>query len=894
MEKHIDSSLYLKVALALLMLALPALGQSSGTPLIDRDLFFGDPEISGAQISPDGRFIAFVKPYQGTRNVWVKGVAEPFSAAKLITNDTKRPIPAFFWTRDAKFILFVQDQGGNENYNVYAVNPAEAKGVGPEVPTSRNLTEAKGVRAVIYGLPKTDKDLIYVGLNDRDQAWHDLYAVKISTGERKLLRKNTERLTGWVFDQKDQLRLATRAADNGDTEVLRVDADGFKKVYSCSVFENCGPVQFHKDNQRVYMVSDRGATVERIGLILFNPATGAEELVESDPQKRVDLATASFSDKTGELIATIYQDERTRVYWKSREWQADYEYLEKQFPGREIGIGSMTTDENLMIVSVSSDIEPGESYLFDRKTRKLALQYRIREKLVRENLAKMEAVSYPSSDGLEIPAFLTLPKGLPAKGLPVIIFPHGGPWARDGWGYDSYAQFLANRGYAVLQPNFRGSTGYGKKFLNAGNLEWGQKMQDDLTWGAKYLIGRGIADPKRVGIMGGSYGGYATLAGLAFTPDTYACGVSIVGPSNLLTLLDSIPPYWEAARKIFHERMGDPNTPEGKARLQRQSPLNSAAKIKSPLLVIQGANDPRVKQAESDQIVVALRDRGFAVEYLVAPDEGHGFARPVNNLASFALTEKFLAKHLGGRYQEEMKPEQAARLKEITVDVKTVALKKAPTVAATPLKPVADLKPGVTKYSGKIEVAGQSIPFTAKTEIGEDGGKWVITEAVQLPQGEMTDKMTYEKSSLVPVKRQLNQGPVTIDVTYEGSKARGSMAMNGQSRPFEVDLGGTVFADGAGSAELLATLPLAEGFTTVYRNFDLNTQKPSVKELKVVAVEKVTVPAGTFDAFKIEVADAEGGGRTTYWIAKDGRRSLKSSAVMPQFNGAVMTIERVE
>ena len=327
MEKHIDSSLYLKVALALLMLALPALGQSSGTPLIDRDLFFGDPEISGAQISPDGRFIAFVKPYQGTRNVWVKGVTEPFSAAKLITNDTKRPIPAFFWTRDAKFILFVQDQGGNENYNVYAVNPAEAKGVGPEVPTSRNLTEAKGVRAVIYGLPKTDKDLIYVGLNDRDQAWHDLYAVKISTGERKLLRKNTERLTGWVFDQKDQLRLATRAADNGDTEVLRVDADGFKKVYSCSVFENCGPVQFHKDNQRVYMVSDRGATVERIGLILFNPATGAEELVESDPQKRVDLATASFSDKTGELIATIYQDERTRVYWKSREWQADYEYL---------------------------------------------------------------------------------------------------------------------------------------------------------------------------------------------------------------------------------------------------------------------------------------------------------------------------------------------------------------------------------------------------------------------------------------------------------------------------------------------------------------------------------------------------------------------------------------
>ena len=885
---------WLQVLLALLIIGVPVFGQSGAVPLIDRDLFFGDPEISGAQISPDGKFIAFVRPFQGTRNVWVKKVDEPFTAAKLITNDTKRPIPGFFWSRDGRFVLFVQDQGGNENYNVYAVNPADAKGTGPEVPAARNLTEAKSVRAIIYGIPRTNPDLIYVGLNDRDQAWHDLYQVKISTGERKLLRQNTERLTGWVFDQKDQLRLATRAADNGDTEVLRVDADGFKKVYSCTVFESCGPLQFHKDNQRVYMVSDRGTAVERIGLILFNPATGAEELVESDPLKRVDIASASFSDKTGELIATIYQDERTRVYWKNKDWQADYEFIEKKFPGREVSVGSMTNDENLMVVSISSDVEPGENYLFDRKTRQLTLQYRIREKLERGQLAKMEAVSYPSSDGLEIPAFLTLPKGVPAKGLPVIIFPHGGPWARDGWGYDGYAQFLANRGYAVLQPNFRGSTGYGKKFLNGGNLEWGQKMQDDLTWGAKYLIGRAIADPKRVGIMGGSYGGYATLAGLAFTPDVYACGVSIVGPSNLLTLLDSIPPYWEAARKVFHERMGDPNTPEGKARLERQSPLNSASKIKSPLLVIQGANDPRVKQAESDQIVVALRDRGFAVEYLVAPDEGHGFARPVNNLASFALTEKFLAKHLGGRYQEEMKPEHAARLKEITVDVKTVVLKKAPTVAAAPLKPVAGLTPGVTKYAGKIEVAGQSIPFTAKTEIGEDGGKWVITEAVQLPQGEMTDKTTYEKSTLLPVKRQVNQGPVTIDVSYEGNKVKGSMAMNGQSRPFEVDLGGGVFADGAGSAELLATLPLAEGFTTVFRNFDLNSQKPAVKELKVVGIEKVTIPAGTFEAFKVEVADADGGGRTTYWIAKDGRRSLKSSAVMPQFNGAVMTIERVE
>jgi dipeptidyl aminopeptidase/acylaminoacyl peptidase len=260
------------------------------------------------------------------------------------------------------------------------------------------------------------------------------------------------------------------------------------------------------------------------------------------------------------------------------------------------------------------------------------------------------------------------------KNLPVIVFPHGGPWGRDGWGYNSYAQFLANRGYAVLSPNFRSSTGYGKKFLNAGNNQWGEKMQDDLTWGVKYLISEGIADPSKIGIMGGSYGGYATLAGVAFTPDVYACGVSIVGPSNLITLLNSIPPYWEAGRKIFHVRMGDPTTPEGKAQLERQSPLNSANKIKAALLVVQGANDPRVNKAESDQIVIALRDRGFPVEYIVAPDEGHGFARPINNMAMLASSEKFLAKHLGGRYQESMKPEVAKRLNEITIDVSTVKL----------------------------------------------------------------------------------------------------------------------------------------------------------------------------------------------------------------------------
>ncbi len=663
---------------SLLVIAAAAWAEPQGPPpLIDRQLFFGDPEIAGAQISPDGKFIAFVKPLDGTRNVWVKRTQEPFTAAHPVTAETKRPIAGYFWSRDGKFILFAKDQGGDENFNVYAVDPAASPAPGQRVPAARNLTEAKKVRAMIYAVPKTDPNTIYVGLNDRDPAWHDLYKVKLSTGERTLLRKNTERLTGWVFDRKGQLRLATRSAENGDTEVLRVDADGFKKVYSCNVFETCYPSRFHKDGQHVYMVTNKG-DVDLTRLVLFDPAAGSEDLVEADPLSRVDFEYPQFSERTDELIATNYLDDKTRIYWKDKAFAADYALLQKRLPGKEIFFGSGTDDERFFLVSAVSDTEPGESYLFDRTSKKLTLQYRIFDKLPRPHLAEMKAIRYKSSDGLEIPAYLTLPRGVPAKNLPLVVLPHGGPWGRDAWGYDPWPQFLANRGYAVLQPNFRASTGYGKKFLNAGNHEWGQKMQDDLTWGVKYLVAEGTADPRRVGILGASYGGYATLAGVSFTPDVYAAGVSIVGPSNLITLLNSIPPYWESIRKIFTERMGDPSTPEGRAQLERQSPLNSAGKIKAPLLVVQGANDPRVNKAESDQIVVALRERGFPVEYLVAPDEGHGFARPVNNMAMFASAERFLAKYLGGRAQESMTPEVATRLQEITVDVKTVTVPKRP------------------------------------------------------------------------------------------------------------------------------------------------------------------------------------------------------------------------
>ncbi|HKO99842.1 MAG TPA: alpha/beta fold hydrolase [Pyrinomonadaceae bacterium] len=876
-------------------LANIALGQVVQTPLIDRELFFGDPEISNSQLSPDGKFIAFVKPYKGTRNIWVKRTEDPFQSAKPITADSKRPIPSYFWSIDGKYILFVQDQAGDENYNVYAVNPADSPAAGQDVPASRNLTEAKGIRAAIYAVPRSEPDVMYVGINDRDKAWHDLYRVKISTGERTLLRQNTERITGWVFDLKDQLKLATRAAENGDTEVLRVDDKGFTKVYSCSVFETCGPIKYHKDGQRVYFQTNKGSGIDLIRLVLFNPTTSKEELVEADPMNRVDFGNASFSEVTDELIATAYNDDRLRIYWKDKAFEADQKLVEKKLPGKEVAFTNSTKDERFWLVTAYSDTEPGERYLFDRQSKKLTLQYIAREKLPRNALAPMKAVRYKSSDGLEIPAYLTLPKGVAAKNLPVVIVPHGGPWGRDSWGYNSFAQFLANRGYGVLMPNFRASTGYGKKFLDAGNKEWGQKMQDDVTWGAKYLISEGIADPKRVGIMGGSYGGYATLAGVTFTPDLYAAGVSIVGPSNLITLLESIPPYWEPIRKIFYERMGDPNTPEGKAQLLRQSPLTHADKIKTPLLVIQGANDPRVTKRESDQIVIALRDRGFPVEYMVAPDEGHGFARPVNNMAMFATAEKFLAKHLGGRFQETTTPEVATRLREITVDVKTVSLPKAMgAVASSDPKPASDLRAGISNHKASIALGSQSMPLTMKTEIKEQAGSWVITETAQLPQGEMSDVSTVDKGTLQLTHRTINQGPVVVDLDFKGNKAKGTMTMNGQTTPIDVDLGGALFADGGGAFDVMAALPLAPGYAVSFRNFDVQKQKPTMKQLKVVGAESVTIPSGTFDTYKVEVVSAENeADKTTIWIAKDTRKVVKISAVLTALNGAILTSELV-
>ncbi|MEM9905955.1 MAG: alpha/beta fold hydrolase [Cyanobacteria bacterium P01_D01_bin.44] len=658
--------------------------QTALPPLINRDLFFADPEITGAQLSPDGQFLAFQKPLEGVMNVWVKGIDEPMEAARPVTADAESPIMIYLWSADGRYILYGQDKDGNENFHIYAVDPHS---LGETAPETRDLTPIDGITAELYAAPKQTPNQIIIGLNDRDPQFHDVYRLDLTTGERTLILQNDENIASWLTDLDGNVRVGYRQTVEGGNEILAVEADELTPVYTCRVEETCVPIRFHPDGQQVYLISNQNADL--IQLELFNFDSQQSQLVEVDPENQVDFGGAVFSEATNELMATYYAGNRLRIYPHDDRLAADLAFLQRQFPDVSMSLDSLTQDDRFALISIQSDVNPGAVYFFDRTAQTLEKLYDLRPELPSNALATMQPISYTARDGLEIPAYLTLPQGVEPVNLPIIVMPHGGPWARDVWGYNPFAQFLANRGYAVLQPNFRGSTGYGKAFLNAGNNEWGTgAMQHDITDGVQYLIDQGIADPERVGIFGGSYGGYATLAGLAFTPDVYAAGASVVGPSNLITLLNSIPPYWAPLKSTFALRLGDPNNPHDRTRLEAQSPLFSADQIQAPLMVVQGANDPRVKQAESDQIVVALRDLGQPVEYLVAPDEGHGFRKEINALAMTAALERFFAEHLGGRYQAEISPEVQAQLEMLTVDINTVAVNASSEPAIADIDPI--------------------------------------------------------------------------------------------------------------------------------------------------------------------------------------------------------------
>jgi dipeptidyl aminopeptidase/acylaminoacyl peptidase len=868
-------------------------------PVIDRKTFFGDPQYRSAQISPNGEYVSFMKEYKGKMNVWVKGVDEPFDAAEPVTADTTRPVPYYFWSQDSRRILYVQDKGGNENFHVYAVNVTSDEETDLGVPPATDLTPYEDVQARIYDVPEGTPGEIIVGINDRKAQYHDVYRVDLETGERELVYKNESGVASWHTDLEGTLRLASRQTDDGGTEILRVMEDTLKTVYSCSFEESCGVVRFHKDNERVYMSTNKGeADLQR--LVLFNPKTQETELVEEDPEGEVDFGGAQFSDATDELVATYYRGDRKRVYPKDEEFAADYQFLKENLDG-EISIQSGTEDESTWVVSASSDVDPGSVYLFEREDQELTRLYRSRPDLPSEHLATMKAIEYEARDGLTIPAYLTLPKGVEAKNLPVIVFPHGGPWARDTWGYDSFAQFFANRGYAVLQPNFRGSTGYGQEFLNAGNNEWGTgAMQHDLTDGVQYLIDQGIADPDRVGITGISYGGYATLAGLTFTPDVYAAGASYVGPSNLLTLLESIPPYWKPIKKMLTMRMGNPEDPEEKKRLKKQSPFFHAETIDDPLLVIQGANDPRVKKQESDQIVVAARENDVPVQYLVAPEEGHGFRKENNRLAVAAKMEMFFGQHLGGRYQTSVSDPVQTRLDTLTVDPASVTLPEdSEKMAASAEKALAaidgsTLKPATLNYDVTMKMRGRSIDLSstrtvAKVTSGEQP-MWAFVDRTETPRATVVDSLLTDGSTLRPMEHHLS-GPMTLKTTYTDTSATGTLKMRGRSTSIDKTFKQPVLAGGTNVHLALAAMPLEKGFTTTLRSFNEQRQKVQTLTFEVTGTETVKAPSGSHDTFVVKMKSADGNTTGTMHLTKKAPHHIVKATIEQSSPRGTQTFE---
>ena len=612
--------------------------EATTVPLIPREVLFGNPSRVSPRLSPDGERLAFLAPKDGVLNVWVGPVGAPIDGGGFepVTDDRKRGIRLFFWAEDNEHIVYIQDEGGDENWRVHAVDPATRE--------DRDLTPFEGVQAQILDKNRHFPDSLLVALNRENPELHDAYRLTLSTGDLDLVAKNPGNVVGWVADRDFEVRAAVTATPYGGSELLLREGEGWKTLVAWDKEDalSSGPVGFAEDAGKMYLLDSRGANAAR--LVLMDLAGGETEVLVEDP--RYDVSGVVVHPETHAVQAAAVQRARTEWIVLDDAVREDFGALENLGRGDFSVTSRDRADEN-WLVAVNSDDGGASYYAYDRRAKRGEHLFDARPDLADYSLAKMEPVSFTSRDGLEVEGYLTLPPGAEPENLPMVLNVHGGPWARDGWGYDPEAQWFANRGYACLQVNFRGSTGYGKDFLNAGNREWGGKMHDDLVDAVGWAVERGIADPERVAIYGGSYGGYAALAGVTFTPDLFRCAVDIVGPSNIITLIESVPPYWKPLIATFTERVGDPETEADF--LKSRSPLFFVHRIKAPLLIAQGANDPRVKQAESEQIVAAMKERGVDHEYLLFEDEGHGFARPENRLKFYAAAEEFLAKHLGGR-----------------------------------------------------------------------------------------------------------------------------------------------------------------------------------------------------------------------------------------------------
>lgn len=607
-------------------------------PLIPLGHFFDNPERALARLSPDGRRISWLAPRDGVLNAWVRDVEG--GEAIPVTDDRDRGVRSYLWSRDSRRILYMQDTGGDENDHLLSI---DASGEG----RARDLTPFPGVRAGLIAAPRATPRQVLVSMNLRDRSLFDAYRLTLATGRLELVGRNPGNILGWQADREGRLRAAYAQTPAGDYELLVRDdeADELRVVAEYANEDGGHPYAFTPDGTRLWVGSARGSDLLR--LVELDPSDGSEREIDRDDE--VDLSGPMISDLTGELLGAVYLRDRVVMHAFDERLARDWEAVRALHPG-DPRITGQDAAETRWIVTFDDDRDPGATFLYDRGAGKAELLYRSRPWLDPATLAPMTPVAITSRDGLALHCYLTLPLDAEPRDLPAVLVVHGGPWARDAWGYDPQAQMLANRGYAVLQVNYRGSTGFGKGFMHAAEREFAGRMHDDLIDGVEWLVGEGIADGARVGIYGGSYGGYAALVGASFTPDVFAAAVSMVGPSSLVTLVRSFPPYWRPLlASTWFRYVGDPDDPEQLADLEARSPLNRVDAITAPLLVIQGANDPRVTKAESDQIVAALRARSVEVEYLVKDDEGHGFVKPENRMEAYGAIERFFAKHLGGR-----------------------------------------------------------------------------------------------------------------------------------------------------------------------------------------------------------------------------------------------------
>jgi dipeptidyl aminopeptidase/acylaminoacyl peptidase len=594
--------------------------------------FFRNPEQSGFQISPNGKYISFMQPWKGRMNIFVRTVGSD-AAPLRITSEDARDISGYFWKGD-DHILFAKDFGGDENFHVVSVG-RDGKGL-------KDLTPYPKVRAQIVDDLEDNKDEILVSHNKRDPEVFDVYRVNVKNGAEKLVAKNPGNIQGWITDHDGKVRAAT-TSDGVNTSLLyrATESAPFKTVLTTSFKDSVDPLFFTFDNKKLYVSSNLGR--DKKAIVILDPETAKEEeLLYENPE--VDVESLAYSRKRKVLTEISYTTWKTQYKFLDAQSEALHKTLQEKLPGYEVITQSHTKDESTWIVAAYNDRTQGSRYLFDSKSGTLTKLAEINPAIAEQDMAEMKPVQYKARDGLLINGYLTLPLGKDPKNLPVIVNPHGGPWVRDVWGYNPEVQLLANRGYAVLQMNYRGSTGYGRQFWEASFKQWGKTMQDDITDSVQWLVKQGIADPKRVAIYGGSYGGYATLAGVAFTPDLYAAAVDYVGVSNMFTFMKTIPPYWKPFLDQMYEMVGDPV--KDKELLTAVSPALHTDRIKTPLFVAQGANDPRVNKAESDQIVENLRKRGVPVEYMVKDNEGHGFHNEENRFDFYTAMEGFLSKHL--------------------------------------------------------------------------------------------------------------------------------------------------------------------------------------------------------------------------------------------------------